>query len=203
MAILGDPDNTSSDPDGPSMMRRRVLTCALLAVTIGLRDAGAQATPSSDVEQLVKAAYLYKFGNYVEWPQGAFERPDSPIIVGVIGADALANDLAQMVAGRTLNGRQIQVRKVPPEDQIGALNVLFIGHSSKARIAEILAAAKGQPILVVTETEQALTLGSMINFVLVNGKLRFEIAPKAANSGNLNISARLLAAAYKVVPGAS
>ena len=97
----------------------------------------------------------------------------------------------------------MSVRKLRREESVKGLNVLFIGHLSNANLADILAAAKGQPILVITESEAALTLGSIINFVIVDGKVRFEVAPKTAGLNNLSISARLLAAAYKVAAGAS
>ena len=120
-----------------------------------------------------------------------------------MGADALADELTQLTAGRTVNGRPVLVKKLRREDSTAGINVLFIGRSNASRIADILAAAKGKPMLTVTETEDALDLGSMINFVTVDGKVRFEVAPKAAGLGQLSISARLLAAAYKVASGSS
>ncbi|HTD02642.1 YfiR family protein [Undibacterium sp.] len=155
------------------------------------------------LEQQVKAAYLYKFCSYVEWPPNAFVAPDSPIKIGVLGSDALADELSQMVVGRTVNGRTVSVRKLHREDAISGINVLFVGRASNGRLAEILAATKGQPMLTVTEADGALTTGSIINFVLIDGKVRFEVAPKTALTAYLNISARLLAAAYKVSAGSS
>jgi hypothetical protein len=168
---------------------------------------GAQSaiaeTDRPEIERQVKAAYLYKFGSYVEWPERAFARPDSPLQIGIMGADALADELTALTAGRTVNGRPVLVKKLRREDSTTGINVLFIGRSNVSRIPEILAAARGQPMLTVTESEDALSLGSMINFVAVDGKVRFEVAPRAAGQGQLSISARLLAAAYKVASGAS
>lgn len=176
---------------------------ALLMALAGLEQTGAETIDRPDVERQVKAAYLYKFGSYVEWPEQTFASADSPLRIGVIGEDALADELAQLTAGRTINGRPVIVRKLRREDSISGLNVLFIGQSTAGRTAGILAAAKGQPMLTVTESDDALALGSMINFVVVDGKVRFEIAPRTAGQGNLSISARLLAAAYKVASGSS
>lgn len=178
--------------------------CLLLAALAAVHGAGAQPADTSDtIERQVKAAYLSKFGSYVEWPAQAFENQDSPLRIGVIGADVLADDLAQLVAGRTVNGRQVQVHKLRQGDPVGGLNMLFIGGSDNGRLASVLATTKGQPLLTVTESDDGLALGSTINFVIVNGKVRFEVAPKNASQGNLNISARLLAAACKVAPGDS
>lgn len=185
-------------------LRWLALACWLLAILAGLQSSQAQSLPQPEaVERQVKAAYLYKFGSYVEWPERTFDSPLSPLTIGVVAADALADELAQVVAGRTINGHPVNVRKLRREESVKGLNVLFIGRLNNARLADTLAAAKGQPILVITESEAALTLGSIINFVIVDGKVRFEVAPKTAGLLNLSISARLLAAAYKVAAGAS
>ena len=81
--------------------------------------------------------------------------------------------------------------------------MLFIGRSDSGRLAEILAAAQGRALLTVTESEEGLELGSMINFVVVEDKVRFDVAPPPAESGNLKISARLLGVARKVVSKSS
>jgi hypothetical protein len=183
---------------GLSAFAALVFLIALSSMQMAL----AQGADNADAERQVKAAYLYKFGSYVEWPERAFARADSPLQIGVMGADALADELTQLTAGRTVNGRQVTVKKLRRDDSTSGINVLFIGRSIGARTADILAAARGQPMLTVTESDDALGLGSMINFVAVDGKVRFEVAPRAAGQSNLSISARLLAAAYKVA-GAS
>ena len=182
-------------PEAVSTAWMAIVCCAWLFLAA---PAGAQTIDPPDVERQVKAAYLYKFGSYVEWPERAFSTTDNTIKVGVIGASALADELNQMVAGRTINGRQISVRKLRAGESLSAFNILFIGNSSNDRLAEILATTRGQPILTITESEDGLAQGSIINFVLVDGKVRFEVAPKTAHQGSLNISARLLAVAFKV-----
>ncbi len=181
-------------------IERALRACALsILVAAGIAGPCAAQSDAQTAEYRVKAAFLYKFGGYVEWPQGVFAKPDSPIAIGVIGADALAEELARIVAGRTINGRPVTVRKLRPGEAVASLHVLFVGRSDSSRLADILAAAKGQPLLTVTETDEALELGSMINFVVVDDKVRFDVAPPPAESGNLKISARLLGVARKVV----
>jgi len=183
----------------------RPLRAGALSILVAAGIAGPCAAQSDaqTAEYRVKAAFLYKFGGYVEWPQGVFAKPDSPIAIGVIGAEALAEELARIVAGRTINGRPVTVRKLRPGEAVASLHVLFVGRSDSSRLADILAAAKGQPLLTVTETEEALELGSMINFVVVEDKVRFDVAPPPSESGNLKISARLLGVARKVVTKSS
>ncbi len=180
------------------------VACLLLVLLPGLLlHTAARATELASVETQVKAAYLFKFGSYVEWPERTFVNANSPLQIGVVGADDLADELAQLSSGRTVNGRSVTVRKLRREDSVAGLNIIFIGRLSSGRTAEILAAARGQAMLTVTEADDALALGSMINFVVIGGKVRFEVAPRTAGQGNLNISARLLAAAYKVAAGSS
>lgn len=188
--------------------RKAVLCCTLIALTLfdciavnvvyAAPPMLAQATTSEITEFQVKAAYLYKFGSYIEWPQNTFATAETPVTIGVRGADALANELIRIAIDHTVNGRPVLVRKLGVGDTLAGINVLFIGSEFRDHYADIIAAAKGLPILTVTEAEQSLAHGSMINFVLVDGRVRFEAAPKAAKQNNLTISARLLAAAYRI-----
>jgi hypothetical protein len=154
--------------------------------------------PGNVMERQVKAAYLFKFGSFVEWPAKAFADAATPIQIGVLNADALADDLTQIVAGRSLHGRPIAVRKLRSTDRFTGLHVLFMGRVNKAQLRTIVASTSGQPTLLVTELEEALELGSLINFVTADEKVRFEVAPRNGDARGLVISARLLAAALKV-----
>ena len=177
---------------------RRLIGCLVLCLPAMVCGQAPAANLPEAPEAKVKAAYLYKFGSYVDWPEQAFAGDKAPLWIGVIDAGTLAEDLSAMVVGRSVNGRPLQIRRLQPGDSLDGLNVLFVGRSHNARLADILAAAKTQPILTVTEAHNALSLGGMINFVLVEGRLRFEVAPRTAALSHLSISARLLAAAYKV-----
>lgn len=168
-----------------------------LAALLAAWPVAAQTDRAAEIQ--IKAAFLYKFGGFVEWPAGAFARPDAAFVIGVIGADALAAELEQVIAGRTVQGRAVGVRKLRRGESLSGLHVLFVGQQEASRLAEILAGAKGQPLLVVTEFDNALSQGSMINFVAVEDKVRFDVALPPAERGHLRISARLLAVARKVV----
>ena len=178
----------------PYLLRESVL--AVLLLCPGIQECLAQA-PVYAAEYRVKAAYVYKFGSYVEWPERRFARPDSPLAIGVIGADALAEELVQIVTGRNVNGHPVEVRKLRPGDPVANLHVLFIGRADGGRLGEILSAARGKGVLTVTESEDGLELGSVINFVMVDDKVRFDVAPPPPE--DLKISARLLGVARKVV----
>lgn len=155
------------------------------------------AFQATDVQ--VKAAFLYKFGAFVEWPPSALPATGASFTIGVLGADALAAELERIAAGRTVHGRAVAVRRLRRGEPLGGLQILFVGAPHAARLDEILAAAKA--LLVVTDAVEGLPHGSIINFVPVENKLRFDIAVATAERMQLRISARLLAVARRVVPG--
>ena len=173
--------------------------CAVLALVAAMTPSALAQADRTAAETQIKAAFLYKFSAFVEWPPKAFARPDSPFTIGVIGADELAAELEQIVKGRTVLERAVVVRRMRRGEPVAGIQMLFIGQAEGARLAEILAIAKGQSVLTVTESEDALSHGSMINFVFVDDKVRFDVALPQAERGLLKISARLLAVARRVV----
>jgi hypothetical protein len=164
---------------------------------------GAAFGQSSPLEREIKAAYLYKFAGFVEWPEGSFSAADSPLQIGVAGNDHLADQVEQMVAGRTVNGHALTVRRLRRGDSLAGLHILFIGTLERAAQGELLAAARAMPLLTVTDSADAAAQGCMINFIIADDKLRFEVALRPVNFSRLRISARMLAAAFKVVGGAT
>jgi hypothetical protein len=179
---------------------RRLLTVSLLAVLL-VTLAQSVGLAQADVpvgEYQVKAAFLYKFLGYVEWPGRPSLGPEDRLMVGVMGADALAEEFSQIIGGRRVNGRAVAVRKLSPADSVANLHLLFLGRQVGAGATDIIAAANAQGVLTVTESEDALSLGSIINFVVEHDRLRFDIALQQAESANVKISSRLLAVARKV-----
>lgn len=173
-------------------LTRRIFCLALVALSL---PALAQDRAA---EVQIKAAFLYKFGEFVQWPPAALTR-DAPFAIGVMGADDVAAALEQVVAERKVQGRPVVVRRLRRGEPLTGLHVLFIGREDSARLAETLAAAKGQPLLTVTESDNAIAHGSVINFVAEDQKVRFDIALPPAERGQLKISSRLLAVARKVI----
>lgn len=172
-----------------------LMACATLAVAM----ANAAPTELQASENRVKAAFVYKFGDYIEWPPEAFDNPNSPLVIGVVGADALADELTRIAEGRAIGGRRVAVRKLRYGDAMTGLHVIFIGRSDSRRVTAALAASKGRPALTITESADGLKLGSMINFVVVSDKVRFDVGLASAEASRLKISSRLLAVARTVV----
>lgn len=168
----------------------RVVLC-LVALAPGVHAQGP-----AGLEREVKAAFLYRFIDYVRWPERAFARPDSPIVIGVLADSAMVADLQSVVAGRVVRGHPIVVRAVREGDFSG-LQVLFIGEQANNRLQRIIRSVDG-PVLVVTEAEEGLSQGSVINFVIAERRVRFEVALGPAAARSLTIGSGLLSVAINV-----
>jgi hypothetical protein len=193
---------------GQQRVDRRAACRQLLALLVGgapWARCPAQSDPSDlqIAEYRVKAAFLYKFASYVEWPARVFDRPESPFVFGVSGGDVLGEELGQVVVGHSIGGRPVMIRKLRRGDPVEGLHILFVGGTDGGRPAEVLASAKGKPVLTVTESADTFALGSIINFVIVDDKVRFDVALREAELCNLRVSARLLSVARKVLAGPS
>ena len=173
--------------------------CGHLALLPPARADNAATSPV--LERRVKAAFLYKFLGYAEFPPGAFADAASPVTIGVIGADELAAELGRIVGGRTVGNRPILVR-VLRESELGTpVHLLFIGGYDSARVGRMVRAA-GNALLVVTECDGGLQLGSAINFRIVDERVRFDVALDAAERNGIKLSSRLLTVANRVQKGA-
>jgi hypothetical protein len=165
--------------------------------------AGAACAQPARLEVQVKAAYLYKFAGFVDWPGAAFARPDSALVIGVVGNDELAAQLEKVVGGRSVGGHPLAVRRVQRGESLAGLHVLYAGSADAAAAAAttvLLAAARGLPLLTVGDALDAPS--AMIRFHMVEERLRFEVALAQVAPSGLKISARLLAAAWRVTGGA-
>lgn len=156
------------------------------------QDAAVTAAPHS-----VRAAYLLKLPAYVDWPTERFQRPDSALTIGVMGADEVAEALATISAARTVNGRPVVVRRVRSDDALTGVHVLFVAGASRERADRIASDAAAQSILTVTDTNPEFD-DSVIDFVTVNGRVRFEVRLNAAERNGLRLHAGLLDVAARV-----
>jgi hypothetical protein len=183
--------------------QRRAVLAAIFAAAIALAAAcdGRAAERGDALETQVKAAFLYKFAGYVNWPPGTFARPDTPLVIGVAGADAVAAELTQAVSGRTVDGRAATVKRLAARDALAGVHILFVGKAETPRLEQWVREAQPLSVLVVSESEGALAQGSVINFVIAERRVRFEIALDSAEKSRLRLSSRLLAVAQQVRTG--
>lgn len=150
------------------------------------------------LERSIKAAYLYKFLAFVEWPEQSFASADAPIIIGVVAADSIAEELELLLPERLLDGRPIAARRLRESDPVADVHLLFIGWNGNNHLGDWVRRAQANPTLVVCESPRAFDAGCAVNFVLVDGRLRFEVFPSAAESVGLKLSSRLLAVAASI-----
>lgn len=180
--------------------------CCLLrgiaAAALVLAAAQGSSAWSQDLqnpEYGIKAAFLCKFGNYVVWPAGPASADAAPgFHIGVLASTEIADELVSAASGQTVDGRAIVVRRIERGDSLDGLSILFIARTHAARTAEVLAAVKDKPVLTVTESAQGLASGAIVNFVIVDNKVRFDVSLGAAERSKLKISARLLGVARQV-----
>ncbi|HEX6004726.1 MAG TPA: YfiR family protein [Burkholderiales bacterium] len=177
---------------------RALALLALLAVAGWHGNAARAAESEVTLEQRVKAAFLFKMASYAEWPAGAFPKGETPFTIGVVGAEPIAAELSRIVQGRTAHHRPIAVRRASADDKLDGLHILFVGQEHRERIRRFAAGAQQQSTLLVTEWEGALDEGSMVNFVLAEGRVRFRVALDAIRKAGLKLSSRLLAVADEV-----
>ncbi|UUZ48970.1 YfiR family protein [Massilia sp. B-10] len=160
---------------------------------------GATAAAELAPERSVKAAFLSRFIGFAEFPGTGGAPASGPITIGVYGADDVAAELSRVVSGKLLNQRPILVRNLGPREELSGLHMLFIGGDLDDHAEHMLAAAAKQGILTVTEVDGGLRSGSVINFRLVDERVRFEVSREAAQRSRIVLSSRLLSVAYAVL----
>lgn len=159
----------------------------------------AVASAQTEVEQAVKAAYLYRLGFYVQWPSSAFSAPSSPVTVCISGDDPFGDVLDKAVSGQRINDRPVAVRRVKALGRDSGCHILYLGAADAQRVAQTLDAARGTPVLTVTDGARAPAVG-VVNFVLRDDRVRFEIDDEAAAQNQLALSSKLLKLAVRVKP---
>ena len=177
--------------------RRRVLLRAGAAVLAGWHAAGRSQAVAANIDEL-KAAYLYRFVGYIDWPEAAFASPEAPLAFAVAGADAVHAELVRVLAGRNLMGRPLVARRVAPGDALEGVHVLYVGDAGLMR-GPWLQRQRDRPILIVAYGPQGLDAGAAIAFAPVQDRLRFEASLRAFERAGLKVSSRLLALAQRVV----
>lgn len=173
------------------------VACLLLCfATVARADRAAVA-----LEHEVKAAMLYKFLGYIEWPASVFPSEQSPYVIAVIGAKDIANELQDITRLRTVNNRPVEVREIEhPQAQTDA-HMVFVGRNEESRAQRLLIETRKLPIVTVTENEQGLQEGAVINLRLVDGQMKFDVSLPESDDAQLRFSARMLAIASTVKKG--
>ena len=153
------------------------------------------AQESQPTEYQIKAAFLFNFAKFVQWPPQAFAGPSSPIVIGILGEDPFNNDLDRVIKNKLVDDHPLMIKEYHSPAEATNCHILFICTSEKARLAQILKGLKGTTVLTVGEMDNFTASGGMINFVQKGTKLRFLINNGAATGAGLKISSKLLSLA--------
>jgi len=195
MEILSQTMDPATGWQGKSALRTWLVAFALLFS--GALDVSAQSVSK---EYQVKAAFLYNFSQFIEWPAGAL--PGSqPLVIGVLGEDPFGGYLDELVRGERVGNHPLVVRRFRQVGEIRTCHILFVSQSEANRLDQIVQYLKGRNILTVGDIENFALRGGMIRFVTENNKIRFRINLEAARGANLTISSKLLRAAEIVSSG--
>jgi hypothetical protein len=173
-----------------------LLLLAGLLLTDGRVVAGADSPVSKEYQ--LKAAFLYNFTKFVEWPSHRFAQTNSPIIIGVLGRNPFGGELEKIVKDRKVNGRDILVTNITDSAGVKAVHMVFISAGEEERWNEALTTLRGTAVLTVGESGSFARTGGMINFTLQADKVRFEINQDPAEAAGLKFSAQLLKLATAV-----
>ena len=167
-----------------------LLGCALLVPW------GSAYGYGQEREYEVKAAYLYNYTKFVEYPSGTLG-PTESFVIGLIG-DPFEGSLSKLLAGKRVGDHSVVIKHIDVESA-KSCHVLFISRSAQPKLAAILAQVRGRPILTVADTSGWAERGVMVNMTLDQNRVRFEVNLAAAKASRLSVSARLLGLAQRVI----
>lgn len=157
-----------------------VWTCALPSAAPG----------QTSNEYQVKAAFLFNFAKFIEWPSDAI---NGQLVLGILGDDPFRGSVDQIVRGKLANGYRLTVRRLKWGDNLRNCNILFVSSSEQKRLPQILEALRGANVLTVGESSHFNRAGGIIRFFIQDKTVRFEINPDAASQTRLRISSKLMA----------
>lgn len=176
------------------MPARRAIGLLALVILLGA-GAGPAGAREASLEYPVKAAFLYKFGSFVIWPAPAFSGPGAPLVVCVVGRDPFGALLDRTVRGQTIDGRSVVVRRFSTAQAGEPCHIAFLGGSREQSVEAAAAALAGSPVLTVSEGPAP---GAVIQFLVIENRVRFVIDQRVADAAGLSISSKLLNLAVAV-----
>jgi YfiR/HmsC-like len=176
----------------------RMFLIVWIGVAFGIA-APARGQLSGTGEYDVKAAFLFHFAQFVEWPPDSFKDANSPLMYCTVGDDPFHGALDQTLNGKTIGTRPLRVAHFKQSRETRGCQILFLGAGEMKRLGTGIASVSGNGILLVGETEHFVQEGGVIGFSLEQNKVRFEINLEAAGKAKLKISAKLLMLARTVI----
>lgn len=188
---------TSTRPSLIGWLQAILRLAVVMMASVSMMGAAQTATSQ---EYQVKAAFLFNFAQYTQWPSNSFPEATSPLVIGIIGNDPFGAMLDELVRGEKVNGHPLVVQRYRHVEEIKACHILFTSESERKRVEDLFAQTKGRSILTVGDTEPFVRQGGMVRFYTESGKIRFEINVEATKQSHLEVSSRLLRLARVAPP---
>ena len=173
----------------------------ILLVATALQAQPALSQDDTALEYRVKAAFLFNFTKFVEWPAGAFVNATTPLTICVLGNDPFGAVLDETVRDKQVNNRSLAVRRISQVAETRDCRILFISNSERQQLSDITRSIQGLPVLTVGEAPEFTDAHGMIRFLIVDGKVRFIVNRRATEQAQLALSSKLLSVAQDVVGG--
>ena len=172
-----------------------VVSTVLLVLFLGQLHSNAQTVSENEV----KAAYLYNFAKFVEWPAHKFANSSAPFQFCVMDDESFQEELSRFVQNKTVAGRPVNVVGIKSGGEPSSCHILFVKSPKQAQAREAITMQRATNVLTVGQNKDFVAEGGIINFILENDRIRFEVNHRAAKEAGLRISARLLTVAKLVV----
>jgi hypothetical protein len=179
-------------------MRGLIRRSAVLGLGMALANCLALASDQPIDEYQVKAAYIYNFAKFVQWPAQTFQNANEPMGICILGQDPFGHFLEDTVAGRAIEGHPLVVHHVSGAKQVAGCQIVFIGSAESRHSLPALADLTNPGILTIGESDANGVNGAVINFRLEGNKVHFDINLEAADREKIRISSRLLSLAHIV-----
>jgi hypothetical protein len=174
------------------MQLLKIRSVATATVLLALLTAPLRAGPMLPDEYALKSVFLYNFCHFIEWPDSAFNSPNEPLIIGIVGEDPFGSLLRETVEGETYHGRRIQIEHYRGPRDIRHCHLLFVSRSENSRLDAILEAVGSKSVVTVGETEDFVERNGMIALVADRKRVRLRINTTALRAASLNVSSKLL-----------
>ena len=179
-----------------ALTRRVILLVSMGAcVLVGAPPPTLAEGPSREPE--IKAAFLYNFIKFVDWPTEFLPDTSDTITICVLRTDTFG-DALESLRGKTVKGRRLAIRRIEPGRAVDSCHVLFVGSSEEQRLSQVMQSVQRSSVLTVGETNEFLHSGGIINFVIERNKVHFEINLNSAERARLKLSSQLLGLATVV-----
>lgn len=172
-----------------------LILATLLAFAVAPLD-WAQAEPSGEYQ--LKAAFLFNFAKFVDWPPTSFASPQSPFVLCILGPDPFGHAIDEVLKGKTIANRSVVIERLKSVAQVRQCHMVFVSQSESFHLADIIVALHGACVLLVGEADGFAEAGGTIQFALEDNHVRFLINPDAAARAGLKVSSKLLSLARVV-----